>query len=154
MNDQGLGALNECVQALPRLQRHMIKHNTTLRVARPTDKLDEVIRFYRDGLGLNVVGSFEDHDGFTGVMLGIAGAPYHLEFTHKSGENVGRAPTHDNLLVFYLPDEGEWRAVNERLARAGYESVPSFNPFWDVDGKTYEDPDGYRVVLQRAEWPS
>ena len=28
-------------------------------VARPTDRLDEVVRFYRDALGLEQVGSFE-----------------------------------------------------------------------------------------------
>jgi hypothetical protein len=30
--------------------------------------------------------------------------------------------------------------------------VQSFNPYWDQHGKTFEDPDGYRVVLQNAAW--
>ena len=34
-----------------------------LRVARPTDNLPEIIQFYRDGLGFEVIGSFEDHEG-------------------------------------------------------------------------------------------
>lgn len=38
-----------------------------LRVARPTDNLDEVTRFYRDGLGLQVLDSFSGHDGFDGM---------------------------------------------------------------------------------------
>ncbi len=42
-----------------------------LRVARPTDNLDRLIRFYRDGLGLQILYRFENHDGFDGVMLGI-----------------------------------------------------------------------------------
>ena len=37
-----------------------------LPVARPTDDLDAVVRFYRHGLGFAVVGSFTDHDGFDG----------------------------------------------------------------------------------------
>lgn len=41
-----------------------------LRVARPTDRMAEVTAFYRDGLGLTVLGEFRDHDGFDGVMLG------------------------------------------------------------------------------------
>ena len=28
----------------------------------------------------------------------------------------------------------------------------AFNPYWETRGRTYEDPDGYRVVLQQAEW--
>jgi hypothetical protein len=35
----------------------------------------------------------------------------------------------------------------------GYKHVQAFNPYWDVAGKTFEDPDGYRVVLQNARWP-
>jgi hypothetical protein len=47
----------------------------TLRVARPSDDLDGILRFYRDGLGLTLLYEFADHDGFAGVMLGRAGAP-------------------------------------------------------------------------------
>jgi catechol 2,3-dioxygenase-like lactoylglutathione lyase family enzyme len=125
---------------------------TKLRVARPTDDLDAVTRFYREGLGLTELYRFEDHDGFDGVMLGLPGAPYHLEFTHAHGHRVGRAPTADNLLVFYLPDERQWLAAIDRLTSLGYPSVPSFNPYWDQHGRTFEDPDGYRVVLQNAAW--
>jgi catechol 2,3-dioxygenase-like lactoylglutathione lyase family enzyme len=126
---------------------------TILRVARPTDHLDEVVRFYADGLGLTRLGEFEDHDGFDGVMLGEPGAPYHLEFTRKRGHAAGRAPTADNLLVFYLPDARQWQDTVDRMIAAGYPPVASFNPYWDRAGRTFEDPDGYRVVLQNAPWP-
>lgn len=131
----------------------LIKNETTLRVARPTDRLEEVVRFYTEGLGLTVLGSFEAHEGFDGVMIGAPGAPYHFEFTRKHGHAAGRAPTEDNLLVFYLPEAEQWHAAIKRMADAGYESVASFNPYWDRAGRTYEDPDGYRVVLQNASWP-
>jgi len=123
-----------------------------LRVARPTDDLGSLLRFYERGLGLSVLYRFADHDGFDGVMLGHPGAPYHLEFTTKRGHGVGRAPTPDNLLVFYLPDRDAWRAAVQRLRDAGFEPVAAFNPYWDRDGLTFEDPDGYRVVLQNAAW--
>lgn len=126
---------------------------THLRVARPTDDLPAVVRFYRDGLGLEVLGEFQDHDGFDGVMLGQCGLGYHLEFTHQRGHQVGRAPTEDNLLVFYLPDRATWEHAVARLREQGYQSVKSFNPYWDIKGITFADPDGYRVVLQNAFWP-
>jgi catechol 2,3-dioxygenase-like lactoylglutathione lyase family enzyme len=125
-----------------------------LRVARPADDLEAVVRFYRDGLGLAVLSEFRGHDGFDGVMLGAPGAGYHLEFTRHAGHPAGRAPTADNLLVFYLPDEAEWRAAVARLEAAGYPAVPAVNPYWDRHGRTFEDPDGYRVVLQNAAWPA
>jgi len=82
-----------------------------LRVARPTDNLEALLRFYQRGLGLELLFRFEDHDGFDGVILGREGAPYHLEFTHARGHVAGRAPTPDNLLVFYLPDPDGWMAA-------------------------------------------
>ncbi len=123
-----------------------------LRIARPTDHMQAVVSFYRDGLGFEVLGSFEDHEGFDGVMLGLEGAPYHLEFTRRRGHAAGRAPTRENLLVFYLPDADAWRAAVERMRARGYEPVPSYNPYWDARGRTFEDADGYRVVLQNAAW--
>lgn len=124
-----------------------------LRVARPTDDLDAVVRFYGDGLGMEILFSFRDHDGFDGVMLGHPGAPYHLEFTRAAGHVAGRAPSQDNLLVFYLPDDAQWASAVARMEAAGYQAVPAFNPYWDVRGRTFEDPDGYRVVFERAAWP-
>ena len=124
-----------------------------MRVARPTDQLAEVVRFYEDGLGLLRLASFEDLDGFDGVMLGIPGAAYHLEFTARRGHQAGRSPTRDHLLVFYLPDEKDWQQAVNRMIAAGYEPVASFNPYWSHAGRTFEDPDGYRVVLQQASWP-
>ena len=124
-----------------------------LRVARPTDDLEAVVRFDRDGLGLDVLHEFRDHEGFDGVMLGREGAGYHLEFTRKGGHRAGKAPTEDNLLVFYLPDRARWQRAVDRLERHGYRPVPAFNPSWDRHGQTFADPDGYRVVLQNAAWP-
>jgi YycE-like N-terminal domain len=37
-----------------------------LRVARHTERLVELVRFYRDGLGLIELGGFSDHDRYDG----------------------------------------------------------------------------------------
>jgi catechol 2,3-dioxygenase-like lactoylglutathione lyase family enzyme len=131
-----------------------MRSGVQLRVARPTDRLEEVAAFYRDGLGLTELGGFADHDGFDGVMLGAPGEAYHLELTRQRGHTVGRAPTQDHLLVFYLPDLDEWSAAVERMRKHGHRPVASYNPYWDRQGCTFEDPDGYRVVLQNAAWPA
>lgn len=125
----------------------------TLRVARPTDNLPEVIHFYRDGLGLEVLSSFSGHNnGFDGATLGSKGSPYHLEFTHQQGHQAGKAPSQDNLLVFYIPDAAEWKNAIARMRNHGYERVKSYNPWWDDGGQTFEDIDGYRVVLYNKGW--
>lgn len=123
-----------------------------LRIARPTDDLEALLPFYRDGLGFQLLYQFEDHDGFDGMMLGMADAAYHFEFTTTRRHKAGRAPTRDNLVVLYLPDAGEWRDAVNRMEAAGFPAVLSFNPYWDRQGRTFEDPDGYRVVIQNAAW--
>jgi len=35
---------------------------------------------------------------------------------------------------------------------AGFARVKSFNPYWDRDGVTFKDMDGYRVVIQNMHW--
>jgi len=131
----------------------VVLRSAHLRIARATDNLPEVVRFYRDGLGFDVLSSFADHAGFDGVMLGHAAAGYHLEYTHHRGESVGRASTEENLLVFYLPDRAEWQQLVDRLLAPGFPRVRSANPYWEERGATFEDPDGYRIVLENAAWP-
>jgi catechol 2,3-dioxygenase-like lactoylglutathione lyase family enzyme len=122
-----------------------------VRVARPTDRLAEVIHFYRDGLGLAELYRFEGHAGYDGVMLGLPGTEYHLEFTRHRDGSPGRAPTQDNLLVLYFDGRPEAEATAARLAALGHPAVPPENPYWtDNGGITVEDPDGWRVVLMPA----
>lgn len=120
------------------------------RIARPTDQLEKVIEFYRDGLGLEVVGSFEKHDGYDGVMLGLPDLSYHLEFTQHENGSPCPAPTEDNLLVFYIPDKEARDEIAGRLQAMGYPEAEPENPYWKKDGVTIADPDGWRIVLQNS----
>lgn len=56
--------------------------------------------------------------------------------------------------MFYIPDKKEWEDAVKKVERAGGKRVGSENPYWDLDGKgvTFEDPDGYRVVLWNGRW--
>ncbi|MFC0225720.1 VOC family protein [Serratia aquatilis] len=127
-------------------------NNAVLRIARPTDHLSEIAEMYCKGLGFEKLASFENHQGFDGVMLGHRQHAYHLEFTHHRGVMVGRAPTQDNLLVFYLPEIERWREMCLQMIGSGFLRVESYNPYWDFNGQTFEDLDGYRVVLQAGDW--
>ena len=128
----------------------MIPEKSTIRIARPTDNLAKIKEQYLQGLGFKLVGEFYDHDGFDGVILGHGIHPYHIEFTHHRGTAVGRSPTKDNLLVFYIPEKSAWQKACGAMQKAGFKKVESYNPYWDNAGSTYEDIDGYRVVLQNA----
>jgi hypothetical protein len=125
---------------------------THLRIARPVGDLHRSSTMYCHGLGLHILGGFEDHEGFDGVMLGREGMDYHFEFTVYRTHPVTPESSAEDLAVFYLPDDAEWELACEKMAAAGFECIASFNPYWDVHGRTFVDPDGYRVVLQNAAW--
>jgi catechol 2,3-dioxygenase-like lactoylglutathione lyase family enzyme len=108
------------------------------------------VRFYRDALGLEQIASFEGHAGYDGVMLALPGRRDHLEFTHYASGSPCPAPTKDNLLVFYVEDDGAIREMAARLQRHGHEPVEPENPYWAEKGLTFEDPDGWRMVLMHT----
>jgi catechol 2,3-dioxygenase-like lactoylglutathione lyase family enzyme len=123
-----------------------------LRIARPVSDLAATRAMYCRGLGLRVIGSFENHDGFDGIMLGVAGSSHHFEFTRAREHPVAPTPTAEDLMIFYLPKSAEWRSACADMLAAGFKQVAAFNPYWDARGRTYEDRDGYRIVLQNDEW--
>ncbi|MBO1582826.1 MULTISPECIES: VOC family protein [Bacillus] len=128
-----------------------MKNWVQLRIARPTDKFEEVIVFYEEGLGLKRIGEFHNHEGYDGVMFGLPDAEYHLEFTRHVDGSPCPAPTKDNLLVFYMTQRAEIEKVANRLHTMGHHEVEPENPYWKEKGITIEDPDGWRIVLMHKE---
>jgi hypothetical protein len=115
-----------------------------LRVARHTERLDEVLA----RLGLIEIGGFRDHHGCEGVFLEIPDTGAHPELT--AGVEHGTPEPHpESLLVLYLGDESVVRAVARRFDR---DPVAPANPFWAQHGLTFEDLDGFRVVLVPERW--
>jgi len=120
-----------------------------VRFARQTDQLEALKRFYCDGLGLEVIGSFTGHSGYDGLIVGLPGKAYQLEFVQHHAGSPGQSPNKENLLVFYVDDAEAATRTVAKLNEMGYPTVASENPWWDDHGAfTIEDPDGYRVVLQ------
>jgi len=124
-----------------------------LRIARPVTDLARSVRMYCDGIGWKVLATFADHEGFDGAMVGDAEAPYHFEFTVKRVGGAAPGPSAEDLVVLYLPSVQEWQHGCALLVAVGFLEVASSNPYWSARGRTFADPDGYRVVLQNASWP-
>lgn len=123
-----------------------------LRVARPVTDLERTAEMYCRGLALRVLGRFRDHEGFDGIMIGYPRAEYHFEFTHSRRYPITPSPTPEDLLVLYHPSKSQWDLACAQMKAAGFQIVGSFNPYWNARGRTYQDADGYRVVLQHALW--
>ena len=116
------------------------------RVARHTNDLEPIIDFYRDILGLEIIGEFNNHSNYDGVFFGKEGLDWHLEYT-TSSESADHKPDKDDLLVFYVDSEKEYIKLKERFNNNGISPVVPKNPYWKENGLTYKDPDGFRIVI-------
>ena len=56
----------------------------TFRYARHTNNLEQLKSFYIDVLGLELLGGFENHDGYDGAFIGKQDENWHLEFTQSA----------------------------------------------------------------------
>ena len=118
-----------------------------VRVARPTRSLAAMRVFYADGLGLIEHGSFRDHDGYDGDIYATSDLRCEVEVTTHASEPGGPPPSGDHLLVFYVESRAELDAIDARLRALGHAPVEPVNPYWRGRAATYEDPDGWPVVV-------
>src|SRR3954452_5240936 len=121
---------------------------TAAPVARTTTDLARSTAFYGDLLGLPRRGGFTGHDGYDGAFFVLPGGT-ELELT--TGPARPRPGTEEDLLVLYLNTPDAVREAADRLTEAGVEAVPAANPYWARWGRTFLDPDGYRVVLAAVD---
>lgn len=49
--------------------------------------------------------------------------------------------------MFYIPARAAIDRLVEQLRTLGHSPVPPENPYWEKQGVTFEDPDGWRIVL-------
>ncbi len=125
-----------------------------LRISRPVTSISQSSEMYCNGLGLEKIAEFTDHSGFSGCMLAMKNVSWHLEFTQCDFHPIIPSPTQDDSLVLYFPDKKDWVLACQRMDEAGFIRVKSFNPYWDNNGVTFVDKDGYRVVIQNMHWES
>jgi len=116
------------------------------RIARHAKDLNRIIDFYGRVLGLKVLAQFKAHNKYDGVFLGMPGADWHLEFT-VSDDSPNHIPDEDDLLVFYAETVAEFKAIKEKFVAEKIKPVPPKNPYWEKNGITFEDPEGFRIVI-------
>ena len=122
----------------------------TFRFARHTNNLEKLKSFYIDVLGLELLGGFENHDGYNGVFIGKPNENWHLEFT-QSNEILNHKFNEDDILVFYPNNKLEYKLLLEKLKKHSIEFITAKNTYWNENGKLFLDPDGYRIVISHLK---
>ncbi len=143
-----------CQESKSTIDMNISENAVQFRIARPTNQLEKIKVFYTQGLGMKELGSFSGHDGYSGIMLGLPGHSYHLEFTEHPNQQQLPPPTKENLLVFYFDTPEKYERANQQLQSFGTQPVEPENPYWKGKSETYEDPDKWRIVFYNGLYPN
>lgn len=118
----------------------------TLRVARHTNDLQKIETFYKEILGFEILGGFQNHSGYDGVFIGIPELNWHFEFT-QSDEKAKHIFDEDDIIVLYPNTLTEYKLIIDKISRSETSIINPKNSYWNDAGKMILDPDGYRIVI-------
>lgn len=120
-----------------------------LRWARASNQYDETVSFYRDLVGLPVVGEFASSYGEDGTIFGLPDTTVQMEIV-RAHHGLVLVARHDQL-VLYLDDADAVSTATGKLRDAGVSPCPVQHAYWEAKGAvTFRDPDGRDLVL--APW--
>jgi catechol 2,3-dioxygenase-like lactoylglutathione lyase family enzyme len=119
-----------------------------IRFGRASRHYEMTVAFYRDLVGLPVVGEFTASFGEDGTIFGLPDTTVQLEIVR---EHEASAVAAFDQLVLYLDDAAAVDVATAPLRAAGLAAKPDQHPYWAANGAvTYDDPDGREVVF--APW--
>jgi GNAT superfamily N-acetyltransferase len=119
-----------------------------LRWVRASGRYDETIAFYRDLVGLPIVGEFADSFGEDGTIFGLPDTAVQMEIV-RTDEPVS-AGRFDQVVLYLANAEAVERATAP-LRAAGVAPVDNPHPYWAANGAlVFPDPDGRTVCF--APW--
>ena len=117
-----------------------------LRIARHTNNLERIKSFYSRILGLELLGSFENHSNYNGIFIGKPNLDWHLEFT-QSEDKANHNFDEDDILVLYPETVLEYDTLITTISENNITFISAKNPYWNQNGKMFLDPDGARIVI-------
>lgn len=118
------------------------------RFARHSSKIDSLIYFYTSILQFEVLGKFENHDGYNGVFLGKENASWELEFTESKRKSTAVFDK-DDYLVFYPDNETEYKDIMQNIEQYKVPILTPENPYWQKNGICIEDCDHYKIIIAK-----
>ena len=116
------------------------------RYARHTQKIESLVYFYTSILNFQILGKFENHDGYDGVFLGVKGENWHLEFTQNREKPVS-VFDEDDFLVFYPDSKKSYDEILENLKKFEVPLLEAKNPYWKDKGICFEDCDHFKLIV-------
>jgi len=121
-----------------------------LRVGRHTNDLEKIENFYVGILGFERLGGFQNHNNYDGVFIGKKGLDWHFEFT-QSDAKANHTFDEDDIIVLYPKTILDYNELMNKLLSNNISTITPINHFWNENGKMFQDPDGYRIVISHLK---
>ncbi|MEG1238451.1 MAG: VOC family protein, partial [Flavobacterium sp.] len=110
------------------------------------DNLEIIENFYINILGFERLGDFQNHKDYDGVFIGKTGLDWHFEFT-QSKVKANHSFDEDDVIILYPKTILDYNELIDKLEHHNISTITAVNPFWNENGKMFQDPDGYRIVI-------
>lgn len=121
-----------------------------VRFAHASGNYEETVAFYRDVVGVPLIGSFAGSFDEDGTIFGFPDTAVQLEIV-RAKVNDGPAAGVFDQVVFYLDNTAAVVAATQPLLAAGLTAQAEPHPYWAARGALiFQDPDGRDVVF--APW--
>jgi predicted N-acetyltransferase YhbS len=122
-----------------------------VRFARASSNYESTVAFYRDLVGLPVLGVFLASSGADGTIFGLPDASVQLEIVRAREDGDAVNGGGSDQLVLYLDGPAALPAAVFSLRAAGLLPDPEPHAYWAANGAvSYRDPDGRAVIF--APW--
>jgi GNAT superfamily N-acetyltransferase/catechol 2,3-dioxygenase-like lactoylglutathione lyase family enzyme len=119
-----------------------------IRFSHASSRYESSVAFYRDLIGLPVVGQFTASFGEDGTIFGLPDTTVQLEIVRVAEPSQ---PREFDYLVLYLDSPAAVQRATRPLRDAGFAPIAQPHPYWAANGAViYRDPDGYEVTF--APW--
>lgn len=123
----------------------------SVRIVRPTSRLDECVRFYHSALGFELLAEAFADRRCVSVLMTLGGTRTQLEFAGDPDVSGYPPPP---ALYLYLTNEVAVLEVSSRLLDAGHQPQPVADEGLRRGVAAFSDPDGWQVVLVPLEPPT
>lgn len=111
-----------------------------LRIARHTNTLERIKSFYIDILGFELLVNFENHSNYNGIFIGKPNLDWHFEFT-QSTDKANHHFDDSDIVVLYPETAPEYDTLVAKLSKNDIIFISAKNPYWNTNGKMFQDPD-------------
>jgi hypothetical protein len=114
-----------------------------LRIARHTNRFEEVVAFYRDRVGFPGDRSIRESRRLRRRVPRDPRHQYSVRAT-TGGDHPPPDPHPESLIVLFLESRA---AIDEIAGQINQPPVVPANPYWRANARAYADPDGFQLLL-------